>query len=549
MQRAAREYTFPLALGVVMAVAGSLPYLYGCLSEAPDEVFMGFVGRGTPGANGYFMLARQAVEGEVFMVNRMTPEPTPQSYFSLQWLLFGRLVRWTGLSMIAMFHIWRVLSVVLFPCAAYFLVALCLDTVFQRRLALALMVFGSGLGWVFWLARKAAGIGLPYPLDLQGVSIFGYLVNNPHFIRAGIFTALTWAFLLRGEATGKLRYFVYSGLAATGHGIIRPYLVPEVFLVYALFPAMLSLAEGRWQWRRFVPYAVAGIVFLPAALYLVLTAYANVLGMAGWKRHSLFLSEQALWLGIPFLLVAGYFVFHGLSKARGARPATLLLGLWVGVVLLLVHAYPYFIAGQELSFWALTMAPPILLMLGPGPAILEWARIRAPRAAARLTAANTRAWAAAALVMACAPSSLYVYARDFKDLHGPVPPWRYYLDKDVHAALEWLDANTRPNEVVLASHDTSQFIPRLSRNRVVSGHDMLTADYGEKNGLVSRFYQARGDDEFKRGLVRRFQVRYVVFGPYEWAHNGAAPADHPWLKQVFRSGGVTVYHVAGNGAE
>ncbi|HNR31407.1 MAG TPA: hypothetical protein PKI11_11005 [Candidatus Hydrogenedentes bacterium] len=543
MQCARREYVFPLVLGAVVVIIGSLPYVYGYLSAGPDEVFMGFVGRGTPGANGYFMLARQAAEGEVFMVNRMTPEPTPQAYFSLQWLLFGRLVRWTGLSMIAMFHIWRVASMVLFTCAVYYLLAACLDSVFLRRLALALIVFGSGLGWTVWIARKAAGMDLPYPHDLLGVSVFGYLVNNPHFVRAGIFAALTVAFLLRGEATGKLRYFVYSGLAATGHGIIRPYLVPEVYLLYALFPALLNVAEGRWQWRRFAPYAVAGLVFLPTAAYLALTAYANVLGMAGWRRQSLFFLEQALWLGIPFVIVVGYFLLTGFTKLRGARPATLLLGLWIGVVMLLIHTYPYFIAGQELCFWALTIAPPILLLLGPGPALLEWTRRLAPRVVDRLTAPPWRAWAALVLVLACGPSSGYVYARDFKDLHGPVPPWRYYLDKDVHAALEWLDAHTRPNEVALASHDTSQFIPRLSRNKVVTGHDMLTANYGEKNGLVHRFYAARGEDEYKRWLARRFNVRYVVFGPYEWVHNGAEPADHPWLVEVFRRGGVAVYHV------
>lgn len=539
-----RELLFPLGVGIAVVVLGTLPYLYAYHTQGAGEVFMGFIGRGTPGANGYFMFARQAVEGHWLFVNQMTPEPTPRAYFSLQWLAFGLFSKWTGLSLVATFHLGRVLSVLLYVLAVYYLAAQCLEDAFRRRLALCLTVFGSGLGWMIWAVNKTLHAGLPLSFDLQGVSIFGYLINNPHFIRAGLCSALQYAFLIRGEQSGRLRYFVFSGLASEGHSIIRPYHVPETFLVYALFPILLCIRERRLVPRRILNYGVAALVALPGALYLVITTLSNVLGMAGWFRQSPLLLEQILWVGLPFLAVCGYFAFFGMADARQAKPSSLMLSAWLGLSWLLVNAFPYFNAGFEQAFAAFTLAPPILLMRGPLPLLHDRLASGFPRLAAAFARKQVQYLAAIALVLLCSPSSVYVYARFFKDLHHPVPPWRYYLDSGVHNAITWLETNARTNDVVLASHDTSQFVPRMSACKVVSGHDMLTANYYEKNRLVDRFFRIRGEDGFKRWLADTFNVHYVVFGPYERYGGGMDPADHPWLHEEFRHGNTTVYRVA-----
>ena len=539
-----RELLFPLLLGLAIAAVGSLPYWHGYATQGEDEVFMGFVGRGTPGANGYFSFARQAAEGHLLFVNQMTPEPGPRAYFSLQWLAFGLFSKWTGLSLAATFHVGRVLTVLLFVLAAYYLAGQCLDRPFQRRLAVSLTVLGAGFGWVVWLVNKAAGADLPFPLDIRGVSVFGYLVNNPHFIRAGLFAALQYAFLLRGEQTGKLRYFLLSGLANEGHSLIRPYHVPETILVYGLFPVFLCLVERRFDARRFLNYGAAGLVALPGMVYIVVTTLQNVLGMAGWYRQSLFLIEQVLWMGLPFLAVCIYAALFGMTRARQARRSDLLLAYWIACAWLLTHAFPYFNAGHENELYPLALAAPILLLRGPLPLLHAGLGERAPRVAEAFSRKRVQRLAAVALVLACMPSSAYVYARFFNDLHAPVPPYRYYLDYGTHRALEWLADNARESEVVLASQETSQFVPRMTACKVVTGHDMLTAHYGEKNGLVWRFLHIPGEDGFKQWIARRFNVRYVVCGPEERSPGGMNPQDHPWLREIFRADRTTVYRVS-----
>ncbi len=536
-----REYVFPSVLGLVIIAVGSLPYLYGYATAPPGQRFMGFVGRGTPGANGYLMLARQARDGAHLMENKVTPEPLPRTYFNLEWWLFGKASRWTGLSLMAVFHVGRALTVLGFCLAVYYLAALCLGSVFERRLAVLLICLGSGFGWILWCANHGLGLWLIPSRDLNGVSVPGYLINKPHFIRAGIFAALKYAFLLAGARSGKRRYFVLSGLSALAHSSIRPYHIPETYLVYALFPVLLNWREGRWSWGRFKNYALAGAVHLPAVAFFGYLAVAQTLGMSGWERKPGFLIEYVLWLGWPFLLFCVALPWY--LRVREAHDATLLLTLWIVLAWLICNAYPYWGAGQEAAFYSFHIVPPILAVAGP----LRWARewLEKRRGHPLVLPPLGSAAVAAVLVVVSMPSTALVYAEMSSRLHTGHREWTYHLSEDTYQALCWLEEHGEPNTVVLASHDTSQFVPRIARNKVVTGHDMLTANYRQKNEWVRRFYGEANDGAFKRDLVARYAIRYVVYGPRERALGMADPAGLPWLRCVFRQGEAAVYEVGG----
>jgi len=557
------EYGFAAVLAAAVVVAGSLPYVYGYGHAGDGSRFMGFVGRGVFGLNGYMMLARQAQDGWHLFENLTTSDDVPRVFFNLEWWLFGKMARWTGLSLIAVFHVWRAATAVLFVFSVHYLLRLCLDTPFQRKLALAWTVLGSGFGWILWSASRTItllfpathawaqdqlvstvrleGLLFPMPVDVTGVSAPAYLLNQPHFLRALAFSALTYAFLLAGERTGRRACFLLSGVAAAIHAMIRPYNIPETYLVFALFPMLLCLRDGRFAWARFKNYALAGLILAPVVVYYAYLAHAHAMGSRGPSWRPRLFVDHVLWFGLPFVLMLCS--FRGVGHVRQARPAGILLGLWVLVAFLIEQAYPYYRTGQEAAFAAYVIVPPILAM-GPLRAGHAWlcdsGRLRwlEPRSG-RFKRAT-----AVAIVLFCMPSFGIAYARMFTGLRDRPAP--YYSSDDVLGALGWLAANAQRHDTVLAGFETGQLVPRIAGVKTYQGHYMITSNHAPKRADAQRFYGRPGDDAFKRQLVTGHRIRFVFVGPSERQPGGMEPTEHDWLKRRFSQGDAAVYEVVLN---
>ncbi|NIA16289.1 MAG: hypothetical protein GWP08_19685 [Nitrospiraceae bacterium] len=556
-------YRFPALLALAMIVAGSLPYLYGYWLADEETRFMGFVGRGVFGPNGYMMLARQAQEGLHLFENRTTPLDVPRVFFNLEWWVFGKTARWTGLSLITVFHIGRAATVILFVFSAHYLTTLCLDTAFRRRLALALITLGSGFGWILWGLSRAvtaafpatralahhqifspgevAGFLFPMPLDVEGVNLPAYLFTQPHLMRAAACATLMCAFLIAAERSGKRVYFVWAGVAALLHVAIRPYGIPEIYLMLAIFPALLCIREKRFDWQRVLNYAIPGLMILPLAAYQVWLKHVNAFGALGpsW-RPGLFVT-QVLWLGLPFLLTC--LCIRGVCHLRDAKESSVLMALWLALAFTIEQAYPYYRHGQEASFIAYMVVPPILA-IGPLRALYYALRDSAWRKklwSADFTSARFRTGAAVALVLFCMPSFLIAYGRMFADLRQRPAP--LFISEDLYQGLQWLEKNADTHDTVLASFDTGQLVPRVAGIKSYQGHYMLTAGYREKMDLAWRFYDTAGDDAFKRKLVRDHGIHYVILGPQERVRSHFVPEQHVWLERCFQRGDVEIFRV------
>lgn len=529
-----REWCFPLALAVAFAVLGTLPYLHALHSENSGETFMGFVGRGTPGANSYFAFSRQVAEGSALVTNLYTPHAPSRAYFNLEWWLIGATARVTGLSLTTLFHVERLTAVFAFLFAAYYLCAVVLGTPPQRRLALALIACGSGFGWLVEALNATVQANLAVPFDTQGVTLFAYLVNKPHFIRAAAFAALQYAWLIRGAETGRLGYFWATGFAAAAHSLIRPYHIPEACLVLLFYVVVRSSENPGAARRSIVQAACALLGHAPAIAWHAWILLDNPLGlgpMQAWQP--VFLFGQILWLGLPFSAILVYACvrcIQGRWRHRLSVPV-----LWLGAAMLLQQAHPWFPWGVESYFpWVLT--PPLLFVKHIVPPTVGWL-------GTRRSATLLRSLAVALAGLLVLPGNGLNYARFFTTLHQPVAPWRYYLPDDLLQGLNWLEEEAPTESVVLASHDTSQFIPRLADLRVVSGQDVLTDRYREANASVLRFFGTPGDDAFKQGFCREQSVAWIILGPFENAIAALEPDDHPWMRPAFRKGEVAIYRV------
>ncbi len=528
-----REWLFPVLVAMSIIVAGSIPYAYGYLHAQPGTRFMGFVGRGALHSHGYNMFIRQSQEGLNLFENKLTPEPLPRTYFHPEYWLVGKAARWTGLSLEAIFHVHRAVAAIAMILAAYFLAAQCLDAVFQRRLAMSLIVFGTGLGWIAWiyactgLPPMSQGHLLP-PLricDTDGVTVFGYLINKPHFTLAGALIGLAFGCALAGERERRTSLFVWSGLFALANVMLRAYAIFEIALVYAVFPLLLNLRDRRWDWVRIGRYYLAGSFLGVAAIYYAYLSLGHVLGAGSYELAPCRFLEYAIWYGIPFLLAAIFIV--GPGHVRALRPELLLPVLWWFFAFLVAQAYPLVKAGEESAFYSFTWVSAILV--AAGPLEMKWLSRR------------TAIAVAIAFVAACSISNAIVYVRFFTLLD--TRPSEYYLDNDVYASMKWLEQHTGRDDLVLSGPTTCPIVGALAGNKVFTGHDYLTSNRQQKDGDVVRFFGDRYDVAFKRQLLARYRVRYVFVGPLERSLGGFDAAALPELKPVFEKPNATVYRI------
>jgi hypothetical protein len=119
----------------------------------------------------------------------------------------------------------------------------------------------------------------------------------------------------------------------------------------------------------------------------------------------------------------------------------------------------------------------------------------------------------------------------------------FYYDRNLLAAVQWLEQHASYEDGVLAAHPTSTLVPTLADVRVLAGHDTETAWANDRRAELTQFFQRDTPDMWRRDLLRRFTLTYVLYGPYERALGSYDPTQSPFLQQVFSAGEVQLYRV------
>ena len=116
-----------------------------------------------------------------------------------------------------------------------------------------------------------------------------------------------------------------------------------------------------------------------------------------------------------------------------------------------------------------------------------------------------------------------------------------YLTRSEWNALAWLEANTPPHALVLASPQMGLYIPAHTGRRVIYGHPFETVNASAEEQAVEAFFQSGGDPVFVSSFLEQRNVDYVFYGPRE--RELGAFLDLSSLLPVYEEGDVTVFKV------
>lgn len=479
----------------------SLPYIIAASAAGDDFSFTGFLMNPGDGSS-YLAKMQQGFQGKWTFTLPFTAEPGEGVYLFLAYLFLGHLARVSGLELLVVFHLARVISAVFMLWEAYQLARSALRDERLAGYALILLAFGSGAGWLivafgaltsdFWVAEA-------YP--------FLSAYTNTHFpLGLGL---MFW--ILRQAVNPGGRWLIVRLLLA---GLLLSLVMPFGVVVVA------SVVFGLAVWEVFSsrslswhPVWIAAAAGVPYVMFSYLVTLSHPV-LSGWNQQNITLTPPFWDLLVSFspgLLLAAL----GLGQvwARRDEPAGRMLLLWLGMTLVLAYL-PF---GLQRRFLSGVFTPVAILAMVGSDRLAQRSRFQ------------LRTWFSIGLILSL-PTNLFLITGAIvsANTHPPV----LYLSRAEKDAMVWIAGQTEMDSVFLASPGTSQWIPAFTNRRVVYGHTFESVPAGELQEKVERFYAGES------GFQPFEPADYVFYGPRERERmNGQPPPDCP---VVYQNGEVTI---------
>jgi hypothetical protein len=545
-----REHVALVAVICAVLLLTLVPYIYGWATCPTGMRFLGLIGQN--GGDQAFYLGwgpKQAESGHLLFEDKYNGHAERRLVFNPLWLAMGWAARLSGSSVLAVFHVERVLFSGALLLAAYRLISDFLPPLRWRLAALLLLALCSGFGALVVPFREW---GSP-----RGIFAVPPETWTPDLwvVESNVFLTMLWevvlpcaTFLFFVALRSLYRLLFQNAGSALGTGLVTlllasvyPYAAVSVYSILAALVA-LRAAEGASLLRGLREGAIVVAVSAPMVAYdayLVLTDPRLTTGQAGYASPGPL--RYLVGFGVLSLLapVGAYL----LSRARA--PHRRFLFVWVAVTLVQIYVPRSLVPFQMQLILGVQLPLAILAAraLAAGAESLRGTRLGRP----------LRVAAGAALVLlVCALStftSAYHLVNVFKSLHLRTLP--EYIDAELARAIEWMAKNTDESAVVLSSPEVAPYIPVLAHNRMFTGnYEAPTAGFAEKLERIRWLMDAdapKSDAEIA-GFFREHRIAYVLYDEGLRRLGGEAARRRleavPGIALVFENDAARLYQVS-----
>lgn len=503
-------------LFVFFAAAITLPYVVAAVAGGETHVFGGFLLNPLDG-NSYLAKMQQGAGGTWRFTLPFTSQPGEGAYIFLFYLFLGHVCRWTGLPLLWMFHLVRVMAALglLFSLRKFY------DFIFVDQKtawrAFVLSTVGSGMGWLVFASGQMLS-------DFWVAEAYPFLASyaNPHF-PLGL-TLMVWILMLghqrgtRGQADGPLsdhevipqtargfsnnagqppaqgalRDGVKTAALALVLGIVMPFGVVIVGMILFGLAVLELFHKRRVNWLPVLGVFVLGGAMI---LYQVWVTQADPVFFS-WNQQNV--TPAPPWWDIllafsPALLLAVVGLAASVRRLSGDR--VMILAVWVvGAVVLI--SMPVSLQRRFLLGFYIPVA-------GLAAAGVSWLEQRGRFSGRRIF---TVLW------VLSLPTNVVLLMAGIFGAFGLSP--MIYVSRAEDQAMRWLAE--QPGEcLVLASPQMGMFLPGHSGCRVMYGHPFETVNAAQEEMRVTSFYAGEMQSAAAAQYLQENQVDYIYYGSRE----------------------------------
>jgi hypothetical protein len=546
-----REWLVVLIIAATAVALLIAPYLLGHRLARPGTFYTGLLINVEDGT--YLSAIEEGRLGAWTYRNFFTVEEHDPVFIQGFYLALGHAARLLGLSAVAVWHLALGFFNLLLFLVLFAFVSFHLPEPGRRRVAFLLLLFGSGFDlWRFptWFERTAALDAVPVTLRMPEAHLFFSALTYPHFM-AGILliVAVFWlTFLALHQEMSHGRRWASACLAAFANlmlAVVYPFLIFLVTAVLGAYYLYRLYRARRILWREGAMLALVYAIPAPLFLYYYFALLGNPV-MQAWNAQAVTLSPNPLHFVLtylPYLVVA----LPGLRLLRRRdfprREALLFLWIWLAAAALLLYMP---LNPQRRFVQGLQVPLAILATVGLYHCFLPWLRqnhlVVALARRPRYTLDGLQRLATVLFLFLAGLVNAYLLAGAFITL-AVVQPYPFFRPQAELEAMNWLRANSRPEEVVLAAYWTGSYLPYGAGNRIVVGHRYETVHFDARRQEVERYFSLVADDVWRQSLLRRYGIAYVFTGQAERELGLFDPAQAGYLERVFENDETAVYRV------
>ena len=411
---------------------------------------------------------------------------------------------------------------ILFHCAAFLLGGALIIALFQMikvfirqkmlsLLALFLIVFGGGLGWLFFPKTASAD------LFITGFTFVSHFQRPHEAIGIFLYLYLLVSYFYDSEKERKFSFLPL--LACMLLVVYYPYYLLSYFLICGLYGLLLWLKKNK---TNFLVYLlINALVCSPIALFYYSHLHLNATFSGVWRQKLETPGLLMLVLGYGILLIP--FVYQLFYPVR--KKGTLFLNLWV-IGSFVLAFFPFGFA----RFYLRGLFFPLVII-----AIYSLDEISSK------LKINKKYFIA--LLIICLPISTFfiTYKRIAEIKTGS--RW-FYLTAEEGKGFDFLNNNTEKNSGVLTAYTIANYLPVHTDNRVYFGHFLQTPEAEEKIQLLYAFYGNLFSESEAKEFIASNNIDYVWWGLEEKEITGKTEEKtlkYSFLKPVYENEDVVIY--------
>ncbi|KKR48606.1 MAG: hypothetical protein UT86_C0004G0092 [Candidatus Magasanikbacteria bacterium GW2011_GWC2_40_17] len=525
-----QEWIFISIISGLLIIITAVPYLYGWLMTPPNYSFLGNGFFNSHDNHVYYAYIEQVKAGHFLLKDVFTSE-TQKPFLNIFWLLAGLLASFFHLGPIFTLHFLRIILIPLFVIIAYKFALLAYENDAKKelkiRLAILFLFFTAGFGGLICLFNK----NFSSPLEVWWPEAYAFLSSyfSPHFIASWTLLLLSFYFLIKGLKENSYKKICYAGLF--GLFLIQFHtfylaLIAPVSLIFLIYSKNLI----KDAVKKIILY---NLFFVPAvAYYFFMIASDEVMGQRLFNNLMLTPNSPtkiilAFGLIIPLAIIA----FLNLLKEKN-NLAKIFLNIWfISVPFLILSKLPFerrLIEGWQ--FPAIILAVDSIFLIKN-----KFAPFKKISALIfnRLT-----------FFLIFIFPLIFIYFILFNVYYNPGER-QFYLPNEVKDSLVWLKNKGTYDDIVLSSTYTGLAAAFMADKTVFIGHGFETLDSRKKMKQMAWFFQTNTEDDLKKEMLKNWNIKYLIFGPYEKALNSIyEPDQKKYLTKIYSQKGVEIYQTA-----